>query len=62
MILFSGTRTLGVKHFLVFTNESGESVSVPVDEQTKLMFLHHFHRLSPGIKPVENNPEEPSET
>lgn len=53
MIVFNGTKRIGTQSFLVFINEDGAEVQIPVDEKIQLMFLHYFDRLSPGIKPVD---------
>jgi hypothetical protein len=38
---------------MVFTNEANSFVQIPVDDNTLSFFLHHFDRLSPGMKSVE---------
>lgn len=62
MIIFHGTKRVGIQPFLVFTNEAGAFIQIPVDEQTQSFFLHHFDRLSPGAKPVEADSSEGSES
>lgn len=54
MIIFHGTKRVGIQSFLVFTNEIGKLHDIPVDQQTMSYFLHHFHRLSPGTAKVED--------
>lgn len=61
MIIFHGTKKVGIQPFLVFTNEAGAFIQIPVDEQTQSFFLHHFDRLSPRAKPVEVDGLEDSE-
>lgn len=53
MIIFHGTKQIGTQSFMIFTNEDGAFVNIPTDKQTELLFLHHFHRLSPGTNPVD---------
>lgn len=53
MILFYGTKKVGTQTFLVFKNENDSFVNIPVDENIKSLFLHHFNRLSAGVKDVE---------
>jgi hypothetical protein len=60
MIIFNGTKKVGVQSYLIFKNETGASVEIPVEEQMQSMFLHYFHRLSSGIKDVEVRQEEGS--
>lgn len=55
MIIFHGTKRIGIQRFLVFTNEAGKLHDIQVDEKTLSYFLHHFHRLSPGTVGVEEN-------
>jgi hypothetical protein len=61
MIIFHGTKRVGIKPFLVFTNDVGAFIEIPVDEQTLSLFLHYFNCLSPGTKPVEDTAQEGSE-
>jgi hypothetical protein len=61
MIIFHGTKKVGIQPFLVFTNEAGSFIEIPVDERTQSFFLHHFDRLSPGAKSVERDAKEDSE-
>jgi len=60
MIIFQGTKKVGLQSFLVFKNEIGAFVEIPVEEQMQSMFLHYFNRLSSGIKDVEVRQEEGS--
>jgi hypothetical protein len=60
MIIFSGTKKIGVNSFMIFCNENGSSIDIPVDEKTMMLFLHHFERVSPK-KPVEGNGGDGSE-
>jgi len=60
MIIFHSTKKVGVQSFLVFTNETGSTIDIPVDPQVESLFLHHFHRLSPGTKTVEADKQEGS--
>lgn len=53
MIIFQKTKKVGLQSFLVFMNEAGSVIDVPVDEKIGNMFLHYFDRLSPGVRPVE---------
>lgn len=57
MIIFSGTKKVGTQMFLVFTNEAGSFIQVPVPDSTASLFLHYFDRLSPGIKEEKPNQE-----
>jgi hypothetical protein len=61
MIIFYGTKKVGIQPFLIFTNEAGAFIEIPVDEKMQSFFLHHFDRLSPGGKWVEKNLKEDSE-
>lgn len=60
MIIFHSTKKVIDQSFMVFTNEHGALIQIPVDEKTQSMFLHHFDRLAPGTKPVEEVPTEDS--
>lgn len=60
MIIFNGTKKVGHKSFMSFTNEVGSIIDIPVEEKTMQLFLHHFNRLSPGSKGVE--PREPDDS
>lgn len=61
MIIFHSTKNVRTQSFLVFMNEDGATIDIPVDAKTESVFLHHFHRLSPGKTRVETGPEEGSE-
>jgi hypothetical protein len=50
MIIFQGTKKIGLQSFMIFTNEFGSVIQIPVDENIKSMFLHHFNRLSPSVQ------------
>jgi len=53
MIIFHKTKKVGIQSFLVFMNEGGSLIDIPVDDKIQNMFLHYFDRLSPGVKLVE---------
>ena len=53
MIIFKETKNIREDHFLVFANDKGSSIDIPVSEDTKLLFLRYFDRLSPPTKSVE---------
>lgn len=53
MIIFHSTKKVLDQSFMVFTNELGAFIQIPVSEKTAAVFLQHFDRLSPGTKPVE---------
>jgi hypothetical protein len=53
MIIFKGTRNINDNHYLVFTNDHGASIDIPVTEEIQIWFMRYFDRLSPPIKPVE---------
>lgn len=53
MIIFHSTKKVLDQSFMVFTNELGAFIQIPVSEKISAMFLQHFDRLSPGTKPVE---------
>ena len=55
MIIFHGTKRVGTQSFLIFTNEAGSFVQIPVDGKIQNMFLHHFDRLSPSVKDVDQD-------
>lgn len=61
MIIFQKTKKIGTRSFLVFTNEGGSTIDIPVDDYVQNLFLHYFDRLSPGLKPVENGSAKDSE-
>lgn len=61
MIIFHKTKKVGLQSFLVFINEGGSTIDIPVDDNVQNMFLHYFDRLSPGTKPVETSTTEDSE-
>lgn len=58
MIIFHSTKKVRTQSFLVFMNEDGTTQDIPVDAKTESLFLHHFHRLSPGKSRVETGPKE----
>lgn len=47
---------------MIFTNGGGSFIQVPVEEKTISLFVHHFERLSPGFKRVEESPTEDKES
>lgn len=53
MIIFHSTKQVQDQTFMIFSNEEGAMIQIPVDKKTLLIFLHHFDRLSPGKKPIE---------
>jgi hypothetical protein len=57
VIIFKGTKRVLDQSFMIFMNEEGYSIQVPVDEKTQSIFLHHFDRLAPGTKLVEKSSE-----
>jgi len=61
MIVFSGTKKVGEQRLMVFTNEVGARVEIPLDDKVVQMMTLHFDRLSPGAKRVENLDAEDSE-
>jgi len=61
MIIFHSTKSIGNQSFMVFTNEAGALIQIPVQANILSMFLHHFDRLSPGIKTVEPSTVESSQ-
>lgn len=58
MIIFHSTKRVQDQAFMIFTNEEGAMIQIPVDNKTQSVFLHHFDRLSPGMKPVEDDSRE----
>lgn len=50
MIIFDGTKKVGLQTFLVFKNDFGSSVQIPLDDKMISFLLLHFDRLSPGTK------------
>jgi hypothetical protein len=61
MIIFNGTKKIGTQSFMMFTNEAGSCIQIPVENKMLSFFLHHFNRLSPGVKGVEPDWAEDSE-
>jgi len=53
MIIFTGTKSVRSDHFLVFSNDLGSSIEIPVSEEIMIWFMMYFDRLSPPTKPVE---------
>jgi len=53
MIIFTGTKSVRDDHFLVFSNDLGSSIEIPVAEEVMIWFMRYFDRLSPPTKPVE---------
>ena len=53
MIVFKGTKKVGFQSFLIFGNENGSFIDVPVDDNVCAMFLLYFDRLAPANVPVE---------
>ncbi|MCK9567836.1 hypothetical protein M0R72_02650 [Candidatus Pacearchaeota archaeon] len=54
MIIFKGTRSVRDDHFLIFENEKGSSIEIPIAEEIMIWFMRYFDRLSPPTKPVED--------
>jgi hypothetical protein len=52
MIVFSGTKKIGVQSFLIFSNDNGSFANIPVTDEMCSFFLLHFDRLLPGTKSV----------
>lgn len=46
MIIYKGTKTIGLQSFLIFENEIGGIVNIPVSEENKSLFIHYFDRLA----------------
>lgn len=58
MIIFDGTKKQNGMTWLVFANENGKKVEIPVDDRMARHFSIHFERLSPPQpKKVETPPE-----
>ena len=55
MIIFHSTKRVQDQAFMIFTNEENALIQIPVDNKTLSVFLHHFDRLSPGTKSVEES-------
>jgi len=53
MIIFHSTKRVQDQAFMIFVNEEGAMIQIPVDDKTQSVLLHHFDRLSPGTKSVE---------
>jgi hypothetical protein len=53
MIIFKETKTVGSQKFIVFENENGSTVEVPMSKDQISMILHHFERISPSSALVE---------
>lgn len=60
MIIFHSTKKVRTQSFMIFMNEDGATIDIPVDPKTESLFLHHFHRLSPVKSRVESVPGEES--
>jgi len=58
MIIFHSTKKVGIQSYMVFTNEAGSFIQIPVEDKMLSFFLHYFDRLSPGGKGVETHEEE----
>jgi hypothetical protein len=54
MIIFKGTKSIRDDLFLTFSNENGSSIDIPVSEETMLLFIRYFDRLSPPTNQVES--------
>ena len=59
MIIFKEIIQKNTFYFMVFENENGAVVEIPIDEKIARQFPLYFERLSPSMKGVERTP--PSE-
>jgi hypothetical protein len=57
MIIFDGTKEHGKIIFMIFKNEQGSKVEVPIDKKLAQHFKLYFSLISPAKKEVE--PETP---
>lgn len=53
MIIFKGTKSIREDRFMIFTNEQGSSIDIPISKDVMERFLRYFDRLSPPEKAVE---------
>jgi hypothetical protein len=59
MIVFQGIKKRSGGTFLLFSNENGSEVEIPVDEKVGQHVMLHLQLLSPP-KEVEDEPATPS--
>jgi hypothetical protein len=52
MIIFKGTKTIGIQSYIEFSNEKGSVIQIPVETNLLSRFLLYFDRLEPGTKPL----------
>ena len=53
MIIFDGTKTLGLNSFLVFT-QGDKRVEIPVENSYKKLFLQHLALLGKDVETSKN--------
>lgn len=59
MIIFLGTKKVGIQSFLIFGNEKGSTIQIPVNEKDKKLFLSYFDRLTPPTVEFVEEGEKP---
>jgi hypothetical protein len=52
MIIFKGTKTIGIQSYIEFSNEKGSVIQIPVETNLLSRFLLYFDRLELGTKPL----------
>lgn len=58
MIIFKGIKKIGIQSFMIFENEKGSFIDIPVEDKLCTMFSLYFDRLSPS-KTVETPKRSP---
>ena len=53
MIIFDGTKEQGKIIFMIFKNEQGAKIEVPIDKKMAQHFKLYFSLISPAKKEVE---------
>ena len=50
MIIYDGTKQLNGLNWMIFSNENGKRIEIPIETATAKLFELYFSRLSPPPK------------
>lgn len=61
MIVYDGTKKVNRVHYIIFKNDSGKTIDVPLDTHVFNQFMIYFDKLQPAEHLVveRGNDEEP---
>ena len=61
MIIYNGIKSSGQVHYIMFTNDKGKEIQVPIEEVAAKRIGMYLERLTvPTLKTVEFGNDEPS--